>query len=447
MGLVWFLISFFLLATSSFAEDEQGRNNSALHFTLYHVLGHGSPLTSQSPPSISELVYRDQARVKYLNSRLTEINRKSSVTEHLFGSNFISTPVNSDMSIGVGIYYVNIGLGTPTSYYPVVVDTGSSLSWLQCLPCTWPGCHEQAVPIFDPSASSTYKRLSCTTPECNSLKEGRQYEECTSNKCMYKIIYGDNSSSSGYLSQDSLSLTPLETLADFVFGCGQNNTGSFRRSAGIFGLGHTKLSMVSQLSPKYGNAFSYCLPTASGGNGGLLSIGWDSLMGSPYKFTPMLRVHRKSGFYFLKLSAIVVAGKTLQGVSDAEYSIPTILDSGTTLTYLHPSVYAALRDEFTKIMSSKHHQTIPTFNSLDACYMGSLKEMSSDVPEVQMVFQGEAELTLAPQNILIESLGITCLAFGAKNSFAVIGNVQQQTYRVAYDVSGSRIGFAAGGCS
>ncbi|XP_059658430.1 aspartyl protease family protein At5g10770-like [Cornus florida] len=444
MELAWFLISFSLLATSSFAgnqEDEQGLNHSALHFTLHHVLGHGSPLTSRSPLSFSELLIRDQARVKHLSSRLTK-NITSSVTENPFGSNLVSTPVNSDMSVGVGHYYVKVGLGTPPTYYPVIVDTGSSISWVQCKPCEV-HCYQQVVPYFDPSASSTYKRLSCTTPECNSYDRGH----CTpSNECSYEVNYGDNSFTVGYLSQDSLSLTQSETLPGFVFGCGQNNSGSFGRSGGLFGLGGNKLSMVSQLSTKYGNGFSYCLPTVSGGSGGSLSIGRDSLTGPPYKFTPMLPIQQETGYYFLKLSAIVVAGRTLQGVSEADYNIPTILDSGTTLTYLHPSVYAALRDEFKKILSSKH-EALPS-NS-NACYQGSLKELSADVPEVRLVFEGEAELTLAPQNILIDgSGGITCLAFETLGpDLAIVGYIQQQTYSVAYDVSNSRFGFAAGGCS
>ncbi|XP_059634498.1 aspartyl protease family protein At5g10770-like [Cornus florida] len=439
----WGWLGSSFLATSTFAgnqEDEQGLNHSALRFTLHHVHGHGSPLTSQSPLSFSDLLSRDQARVTHLNSRLTK-NITSSVTENLFGSNLVTTPVNSDTSVGVGRYYIKVGLGTPPTYYPVIVDTGSYISWVQCKPCEV-YCHPQVVPYFDPSASSTYKRLSCTTPECNSLNR----RGCTSSdECLYEVIYEDKSYTVGYLSQDSLSLSPSETLPGFVFGCGQNNNGTFAGSGGLFGLGRNKLSMVSQLSTKYGNGFSYCLPTASGGSGGSLSIGRDSLTGPPYKFTPMLPIQQETGYYFLKLSAIVVAGRTLQGVSEADYNIPTILDSGTTLTYLHPSVYAALRDEFKKILSTKH-EALPS--SSYACYKGSMKELSTDVPEIRLVFEGEAELTLASQNILFDGRGITCLAFGTLDpNLAVVGYTQQQTYGVAYDVSNSRIGFAAGGCS
>jgi hypothetical protein len=41
----------------------------------------------------------------------------------------------------------------------------------------------------------------------------------------------------------------------------------------------------------------------------------------------------------------------------------------------------------------------------------------------------------------------TCLAFAATDDTAIIGNTQQQTFSVVYDVAQSRIGFTAGGCS
>ncbi|XP_059659203.1 aspartyl protease family protein At5g10770-like [Cornus florida] len=454
MELVLFLISFFLLATtSSFAEAEQGLNHSALHLTLYH----GSSLTSQSAPSSAELLSHDQARVKHLYSRLITKNRTiSSVTnstshksEHLFGQKSVNTPLKPGLPIGSNNYYVKIGLGTPPSYYPVIVDTGSSFSWLQCLPCQG-SCYKQAVPIFNPYASSTFQELSCRTSECNSLKEATSNDPICNNynECVYQTSYGDQSYSKGYLCRDTLTLDQSGTLPDFVYGCGQENIGSFGESAGLFGLDRKRLSMFSQLSTTYGNAFSYCLPTRSGGSGGSLSIGRDSLMGSSYKFTPMLPDEQETGLYFLSLSAIAVAGKTL-AVSEAEYKIPTIIDSGSVLTYLPTSVYSVLSKEFTKIMSS-NHEIAPAFDILDTCYKGSLKEMS-DVPEVWIVFQGEANLTLAPQNILydVAEKNITCLAFvgnSATDDFSTIGNHQQQTYRVAYDVYNSRIGFAAGGC-
>ncbi|XP_059658470.1 aspartyl protease family protein At5g10770-like [Cornus florida] len=414
MGLVCFLASFLLLAASSFArhqESEQGLSHSTLHLSLYNVQRHDSHRSG-----------------------------------HLFGTDSIDTPLKAATRNKEGNYYININLGTPPKPYAVMVDTGSSFSWVQCQPKPYP------------SASPTFKKLPCSKPECSLRGEATPVDpKCTDpRECKYNASYVDTSFSFGYLCRDLLTLTQSDKLPGFVFGCGQGSheftfTSEF---AGIVGMARDNLSMISQLSAKYGHDFSYCLPTVQGRSVGLLSIGKDSLTRSSYKFTPMLNIskgNRGSSLYGLSLTAIVVARKPL-GVAEAEYKRSTIIDSGTMVTRLPTSVYKVLRDEFRSIMS-KHKliRTNPTSEYLRTCYKGSLKQMSSYVPEVRMVFQGGVELTLAPQNILVEGdEGTMCLAFADysdTDEIAIIGNIQLQTYSVAYDVSNSRIGFAAGVCT
>ena len=141
------------------------------------------------------------------------------------------------------------------------MDTGSSLSWIQCQPCL-AYFHPQAAPLFNPSSSDTYETLSCEASECSYLKDATlNSPTCTkSDKCVYTATYGDQSFSQGFLSKDTLTFGS-ETLPGFVYGCGQDNNGLFGKSAGLVGLAKNSLSMLSQLSNKYGKAFSYCLPT------------------------------------------------------------------------------------------------------------------------------------------------------------------------------------------
>ncbi|PKU78728.1 hypothetical protein MA16_Dca000071 [Dendrobium catenatum] len=42
--------------------------------------------------------------------------------------------------------------------------------------------------------------------------------------------------------------------------------------------------------------------------------------------------------------------------------------------------------------------------------------------------------------------GVSCLAFAAAKGVTIIGNWQQKTFDVVYDVGKGRIGFAGGGC-
>nr|DAD23747.1 TPA_asm: hypothetical protein HUJ06_025210 [Nelumbo nucifera] len=462
MGLVLLLANLFLLlhlliarasslvtetshvACSSLHQgDDQQRlfNESAgLHLTLHRRHGLDTPL-----PLLSDILARDEARVRSLNARLTSkrvINTTaaSSKLNHLRASS-VSLPLNPGESIGTGNYYVKIGLGTPTKYYAVLVDTGSSFTWLQCQPCTI-YCHRQVGPTFDPSASKTHRFMSCSTPECAGLEAATlNAPSCSnSNVCIYAASYGDSSFSVGYLSKDTLTLSPSQTLPGFVYGCGQDNEGLFGQAAGLIGLARNKLSMLSQLSTKYGYAFSYCLPTAA--STGSLSIG-GSFDPSIYKFTPMLTDSRDTTLYFLRLTSITVAGRLL-AVPATAYRTSTIIDSGTVITRLPSTVYASLKDAFLKATS--RYQRAPAYSILDTCFKGKV----TSVPEVRLIFQGGAELKLEPWNVVLDlNNGVTCLAFAGNsgsNGITIIGNHQQESFRVAYDVSNSRIGFAAGGC-
>ncbi|KAL2495688.1 Eukaryotic aspartyl protease family protein [Forsythia ovata] len=460
MRLIFSLIFTLLLARSSSVrviQEVEKLKHTALHLPLYHVKGrHDSDQKSETPLPFSEALALDRTRVMFLNSRLKKKNLtaahpivKSKGSGRLIDPKSVDVPLNPGLSLGIGNYYTKVGLGTPPTYHPVVVDTGSSFSWIQCEPCKV-YCHPQIGPYFNPSTSRTYKQLSCDTRQCSALEVATLNNPgCTSsNVCVYLTTYGDMSTSIGYLSQDSLSLGSGQALSNFVFGCGQDNEGLFGKSAGLFGLARNKLSMFSQLSTKYGNIFSYCLPTNTPvgklGSGGFLSIGKTS---SSYKFTPMLSEPQDPTLYYLKLSAISVAGRRL-GVAASDYSVPTIIDSGTTISRLTTSVYKALRRELVRIISSKYRVT-EAYSILDACFKGTSVEISKIVPTVQLIFQGGADLDLAPHNVIIEvENGTTCLGFaGSFDEFAIIGNQQQQTFEVLYDLSNSRIGFATGGCN
>ncbi|KAL7088399.1 hypothetical protein ACP275_13G125300 [Erythranthe tilingii] len=459
MGILFFFCLFFsallqLPGTSSIRSVNQEliKHSNSLQLPLYHAW-------QTSLPPLSEALALDDARVKFLNSRLTKNNNltasaHSVTTEVLIdGKESVTVPLNPGQSIGVGNYYTRIGVGTPPTYHLVVVDTGSSFSWVQCEPCAG-YCHPQIGPHFNPSASATYRRLPCGAAQCGSLKTATLNSpmcSSSSNACIYTATYGDQSFSVGYLSSDSLTFGS-DSLPGFVFGCGQDNDGLFGKSAGLVGLAKNELSMLSQLSAKYGKAFSYCLPTASllgskTGGGGFLSVGVSP--NSDYKFTPMLSDSRDPTLYFLKMSAISVSGETLN-VAAADYStVPTIIDSGTTISRLASPVYSALKEKLVKIISAKF-KTAEAFSILDACFTGSSDEISGVVPSVKLIFEGGGELDLKPQNVVIEvEKGTSCLSFAGNSNLrdiAIIGNQQQQSFDVYYDVAGSRIGFAAGGC-
>ncbi|KAK1292997.1 Protein ASPARTIC PROTEASE IN GUARD CELL 1 [Acorus calamus] len=413
-------------------------NSSGLHLTLHHAHGPCSPFSSTSPLPFSEILRHDELRVQSLNSRLTnpktaKPNKTPLLDSGPWSTSSINVPLNPGQSIGVGNYVTRIGLGTPSKSYAVVVDTGSSLSWVQCQPCKF-YCHRQRGPIFNPRASNSYQVSSCKSPECLGLKTATlNPSRCTRrNICIYQASYGDGSFSVGYLSRDTLTLGTGQ-LSGFVYGCGQNNQGLFGASAGLVGLDKTSLSMVAQLSPKYGFTFSYCLPTSS--STGYLSIGGTSAGRAAYT-----RMYDSRGLYALKLTSVVVNGRALAASTAGK----TIIDSGTVISRIQPALYAALKQAVVRSLAGVPRA--PAYSILDTCFKGSARSVRA--PAVKLVFRGGAALDLGARNVLIDVDGsTTCLAFASASGVAIIGNTQQQTFRVIYDVGGSRIGFAPGGCS
>lgn len=100
-----------------------------------------------------------------------------------------------------GEFVVPIYLGTPPQKASVIIDTGSDLTWIQSQPCS--SCYTQVDPIFDPSKSSTYKKLACSTSLCEKLLD----KQCSSNaSCTYAYGYGDGSQTQGYFSTESITV-------------------------------------------------------------------------------------------------------------------------------------------------------------------------------------------------------------------------------------------------
>jgi hypothetical protein len=158
-----------------------------------------------------------------------------------------------------GEYLMKYSIGTPPVPVLGVADTGSDLIWLQCEPCT--DCYNQTDPIFDPAESKTYRNVSCSASECQSLQgtscKSSSPSSSSSSTCKYSVSYGDNSYSHGDLALDTLTLESTASdpvsLSNIVVGCGHNNAGTFtKKGSGIVGFGRGEASLVSQLGSSIG---------------------------------------------------------------------------------------------------------------------------------------------------------------------------------------------------
>lgn len=239
--------------------------------------------------------------------------------------------------------------------------------------------------------------------------------------------------------QDTLTLSPA-SIHNFLFGCGEDNEGLFGKADGIIGLAKDHLSLLSQVSTAYGNSFSYCLPSAAGT--GYLSFG--AYAPANLAFTPMITSSLDKSLYFLRLTGITVQSRSLAVSASAYAGTPTIIDSGTVITRLPDAIYAALSKAVVAAVGRKRRRAAE-YSILDTCYVGSGVGMA--VPDVEFVFEGGAVMRLPGKNVMVDvEKGRSCLGFAAAGSVAIIGNRQQEGFKVVYDVGKGRIGFGADGC-
>uniref|UniRef100_A0ACD5YQY4 Uncharacterized protein n=1 Tax=Avena sativa TaxID=4498 RepID=A0ACD5YQY4_AVESA len=354
-----------------------------------------------------------------------------------------TVPATMGYSIGTLQYVVTVSLGTPGVPQTVELDTGSDVSWVQCRPCSAPACYSQKDPLFDPSRSSTYSAVPCAAEAC--LELGIFREGCSSSQCRYVVSYGDGSNTTGVYGSDTLTLTPGTTSSDnavdtFLFGCGYAQTGLFAGIDGLLALGRQSMSLKSQASNAYGGVFSYCLPPKETSTGYLKLGGPSSASG--FATTGLLTAWTAPTFYMVMLTGISVGGQQVGGVPTSVFAGGTVVDTGTVITRLPPTAYAALRSTFRAAMAPYGYPSAPAMGILDTCYDFSRYGVVT-LPTVALTFSGGATMSLEAPGILSSG----CLAFAPNDGdgvAAILGNVQQRSFAVRFD--GTSVGFMPGAC-
>ncbi|KAJ6956988.1 aspartyl protease family protein [Populus alba x Populus x berolinensis] len=422
-------------------------NDNKASLKVVHKHGPCSELSqdeASAAPTHTEILLQDQSRVKSIHSRLSN-SKTSGGKDVKVVTDATTIPAKDGSTVGSGNYIVTVGLGTPKKDLSLIFDTGSDITWTQCQPCAR-SCYKQKEQIFDPSQSTSYTNISCSSSICNSLTSATgNTPGCASSACVYGIQYGDSSFSVGFFGTEKLTLTSTDAFNNIYFGCGQNNQGLFGGAAGLLGLGRDKLSVVSQTAQKYNKIFSYCLPSSSSSTG-FLTFGGSASKNA--KFTPLSTISAGPSFYGLDFTGMSVGGKKLAISASAFSTAGAIIDSGTVISRLPPAAYSALRASFRNLMS-KYPMT-KALSILDTCYDFS-NYTTISVPKIGFFFSSGIEVDIDATGILYaSSLSQVCLAFAGNNDATdvfIFGNVQQKTLEVFYDGSAGKVGFAPGGCS
>ncbi|ESQ45251.1 hypothetical protein EUTSA_v10010339mg [Eutrema salsugineum] len=377
-----------------------------------------------------------------------------------------------------GGYSVSLSFGTPSQTIPFVFDTGSSLVWFPCTSrylcsgCNFSGLDPNRIPRFLPKNSSSSRIVGCQNPKC-SLLFGPNLKcrgcdpntrNCTLGCPPYVIQYGSGSTA-GILISDKLVFPDL-TVPDFLVGCSILST---RQPAGIAGFGRGPESLPSQMNLK---RFSHCLvsrrfddtnvttdldlDTGSGHKTGLKTPG---LSYTPFRNNPNVSNAAFLEYYYLNLRRIFVGSKRVK--IPYKYLAPgtdgnggTIVDSGTTLTFMEQPIFDLVAEEFATQMSNySREKDLEKTTGIGPCFNISGKG-SLTVPDLTFEFKGGAKMKLPTSNYFafVKSNDNVCLTVvsadaGGSGPAIILGSFQQQNYHVEYDLENDRFGFAQKKCS
>ncbi|XP_054802775.1 aspartic proteinase CDR1-like isoform X2 [Prosopis cineraria] len=306
-----------------------------------------------------DLIHRDSPLSPFYNSSstLSELTRqvrlRSMVHHHKRLHHHLHTDILPPIFYGgQGEYLMRIYIGSPPVESWAIVDTGSDLIWVQCLPCNT--CYPQNSPIFNPFKSSTYKIVSCHSKPCTFFNG--QSDCGFSTQCVYKYGYGDGSITTGDFARDVFSFRGKSDSFQrtLLIGCGHNNTGAFSgKGSGLVGLGMGPLSLVSQLGPEIGHKFSYCLVPYFSKSIGKLKLGKEAKIShhGAVSTTPFVTDSDSKTNYFLTLEGITIGNKTLKIGPKTEGN--TLIDSGQTWFLIESSFYTKMEPLIKKAIRVK----------------------------------------------------------------------------------------------
>ncbi|XP_041024262.1 probable aspartyl protease At4g16563 [Juglans microcarpa x Juglans regia] len=379
-----------------------------------------------------------------------------------------------------GGYSISLSFGTPPQTITFVLDTGSSLVWFPCTSrylcsnCDFPNIYPEKIPKFIPKLSSSSKILGCKNPKCTWIAGSDVQSRCQdcnpasqncSQSCPPYIIQYGSGSTVGLLLSETLDFSK-KTFPHFLVGCSIFST---RQPAGIAGFGRGPESLPSQLGV---SKFSYCLlsrrfdDTTESSDlvlySGSSSAKTPGLSYTPFRKNPVTNNTAYREFYYVTLRKVMVGDKTAK--IQYKYLVPgtdghggTIVDSGSTFTFMERPVFEAVAKEFEIQMANYSRAVdIEARSGLEPCF-NIFNQKTVNLPELTFQFKGGAKLILPAVNYfaLAGNLSVVCLTIVTDNSSGlgstggpaiIFGSFQQQNFYVEYDLENERLGFRQQNC-
>lgn len=405
-----------------------------------------------------------------------------------------SSPQTIPVFQGYGAYYLDLYVGSPPQRQTFMIDTGSEHIAIPCTGCKDCGKAQHTDAPFHPSASLTFKDLSCS--EClggtcsldrDACHIGSKYIEGSSwsGTEVEDVIYpggfhNDVLNTNTPIRDDddvysgAIPINALKYAFHLKFACMESNEGEFKKQKadGIIGLNMNKGSFWKQMwnsGAMVVPQFSMCIrkhPFSSLKKSdspiGTLTLGGidDRLQSSEMVFMDLDQT-RKSSFYQVHISRIFVipgGGQRLRGdapdldlgatllVEDDEPMLNrkgVILDSGTTDTILPAELKPSFDRAWMDIMgfpfpeqdvevSSKELRKWPTI----------VFEMKGGQENSFIAFPSSSYMSLS----VLTGRYVPSLWMHDKFGTSILGSNFMRSHNVLFDMENYQIGMAESNC-
>ncbi|KAK8564869.1 hypothetical protein V6N13_020006 [Hibiscus sabdariffa] len=372
-------------------------------------------------------------------------------------------PVQKDQK--TNLYVANIYKRTPSLKVPFVVDLNGRLLWVTC---------EKSY------ISSTYRAPRCRSTQCARADShychtcsAEARPGCHNNTCgVMSVNPVTGLTAMSELAQDVLSIQstqgsnpgPMVRVPRFLFTCAPSllrQKGLPGNVQGVAGLGHSPISLPSQLASHFGSAgfaptFALCLAPK-----GVMFFG-----DSPYYMLPNVEITQPlsytpliispQGEYYMEVRSIKINNKNVP-INTTLLSLEKRGVGGTKLstinpyTVLHHTIFNAVTQFFTKELSGiPQVKPVAPFGVCFNSKSFKRTRVGAGVPNIDLVLHDNHVVwRIFGANSMVEAApGVSCLAFvdgGMKNNGAsiVIGAYQMENNLIQFDVARSRLGFSS----
>uniref|UniRef100_A0A0E0BD73 Peptidase A1 domain-containing protein n=1 Tax=Oryza glumipatula TaxID=40148 RepID=A0A0E0BD73_9ORYZ len=344
------------------------------------------------------------------------------------------------------LYMANLTIGTPPQPASAIIHLAGEFVWTQCSPCR--RCFKQDLPLFNRSASSTYRPEPCGTALCESVPAST----CSGDGvCSYEVetMFGDTSGIGG---TDTFAIGTA--TASLAFGCAMDsNIKQLLGASGVVGLGRTPWSLVGQMNA---TAFSYCLaPHGAAGKKSALLLGASAKLagGKSAATTPLVNTSDDSSDYMIHLEGIKFGDVIIAPPPNGSVVLVDTIFGGS---FLVDAAFQAIKKAVTVAVGAAPMAT-PT-KPFDLCFPKAAAAAGANsslpLPDVVLTFQGAAALTVPPSKYMYDAgNGTVCLAMMSSamlnltTELSILGRLHQEDIHFLFDLEKETLSFEPADCS